>query len=102
MLFHLADGAEWDAAVAAGGPYERSMPGVPLSEVGFVHCSYADQVASTAERHYADRTDLVLLTIDPERLSSEVREEDGFPHVYGPIELDAVVSEGHWQPRTPY
>lgn len=92
MLFHLADAAEWQAAVDAGGPYERSMPGVALADVGFLHCSFADQVEPTRQRWYADRDDLVLLTIDPELLAAEVRVEDGFPHVYGPLDLAAVVA----------
>ena len=39
----------------------------------------------------------MLLVIDPDRLAAEVRTEavpgldETFPHVYGPIELDAVV-----------
>jgi glutathione S-transferase len=92
MLFHLAAADEW----RAGEPYRRSMPGVPLDDVGFVHCSYESQVAATAALHYAGRTDLVLLTIDPERLTSEVRVEDGFPHVYGAINADAVVESRRW------
>jgi uncharacterized protein (DUF952 family) len=40
---------------------------------------------------------LLLLTIDPARLSSPVRDDEiapgiVYPHVYGPIDLDAVVA----------
>jgi glutathione S-transferase len=87
VLFHLAARAEY----VPGEPYAWSMPGVPLGDVGFVHCSYEDQVEGTRQRYYADRDDLVLLTIDPDRLTSPVRVEDGFPHVYGAIDPDAVV-----------
>ena len=92
MLFHLAAESEWHE----GEPYARSMPGVALEDVGFVHCSYLEQVAATAARYYADRTDLLLLTIDPEKLTSVVRVEDGFPHVYGPIDAGAVVGSRRW------
>jgi uncharacterized protein (DUF952 family) len=34
---------------------------------------------------------VVIVTLDPELLGSEIRVENGFPHVYGPLELDAVV-----------
>ena len=44
-----------------------------------------------AER-FVGRDDLVLLEIDTDRLSAELRWEDGFPHLYGPLELEAVVS----------
>ncbi|MDQ3715126.1 MAG: DUF952 domain-containing protein [Actinomycetota bacterium] len=68
---------------------------------GFVHCSDPGTVHLPANRLYAERTDLVLLQIDPERLSVPVRWEPGinedpagpwFPHVYGEIALDAVVA----------
>jgi glutathione S-transferase len=96
VLFHLAAVDEWQE----GAPYLRSTPGVPLDEVGFVHCSFEAQVAGTAERYYAGRDDLVLLTIDPDRLTSPVRVEDGFPHVYGPIDADAVVAVEPWPPTS--
>jgi glutathione S-transferase len=94
VLFHLAAAAEWQEALDGGVPYERSMPGVALADVGFVHCSFAEQVEPTRRRWYADRDDLVLLTVDPDRLAADVRVEDGFPHVYGPLDLDAVIDVG--------
>lgn len=90
-LYHLALQDEWLAAVDAGGPYRRSTLGRSLDDEGFIHCSYADQVASTAAGFYAGRDDVLVLTVDPSRLEVEVRVEGGFPHVYGPIPLDAVV-----------
>jgi glutathione S-transferase len=98
VLFHLAAAAEWAEAVAAGGPYARSMPGVPLDDVGFVHCSYDVQVEATLARWYPDRDDLLLLTIDPDRLDAPLRVEDGFPHVYGPLPLRAVVATSPARP----
>ena len=89
MIFHLALRDEWREAVDRGGPYERSTLGKSLAEVGFIHCSFAAQVASTAELFYRGRDDVVLLTIDESAL--ELRVEDGFPHIYGPLPLDAVV-----------
>ncbi|MDE0804250.1 MAG: DUF952 domain-containing protein [Acidimicrobiales bacterium] len=98
MILHVAISDEWDAAVAAGGPYDRSTIGVSLAEEGYIHCSFPDQVAATAERYYAGRDDVVVLVIDPDRLDAEVRVEDlmgtgvEFPHVYGPIPVAAVVA----------
>lgn len=48
-----------------------------------------------ANTFYAGRKDLLLLVIDPAKVASEIREEavDGperFPHIYGPLNLDAV------------
>ena len=90
-LWHLAEGADWAEAVRAGS-YERSTRGLSLAEVGFVHCSYPDQLAGVAAAFYADAGDLVLLRIDPAGVPAEIRVEDGFPHVYGPIPVSAVTS----------
>ena len=98
-LFHVALAADW--AAATGSPerrYEVSTIGRTLDEVGFVHCSFADQVAATAERFYRDRDDVLLLRIDPTRLDAVVRVEnleggeEQFPHLYGPLPVDAVTA----------
>ena len=85
-------------AAQAAGEYRVSTRGATLDDVGFVHAAHAHQVAGVAERFYADVTDdLVLLVIDPERLGAPVVEEvpdgadEGFPHVYGPVPVAAVV-----------
>jgi uncharacterized protein (DUF952 family) len=90
-LWHLAERHEWDEARATGS-YERSTRGVGLAEEGFVHCSYPDQLAGVAAAFYADAPDLVLLRIDPARVPAEIKVEGGFPHVYGPIPVAAVVA----------
>jgi pimeloyl-ACP methyl ester carboxylesterase/uncharacterized protein (DUF952 family) len=95
-VYHLALRGDWEAAVAAGAPYRRSTIGASLEEVGFIHCSLAEQVQATADRFYRGRDDVVLLRIDPSRVGSTVRLEnlDGgdelFPHLYGPVPLSAV------------
>lgn len=72
-----------------------------LEEVGFIHCSSAELVLRVANAFYRDLEDPVVLCIAPERLSANVRWEspevgnqfasERFPHVYGAINLDAVV-----------
>jgi glutathione S-transferase len=95
-IFHLTSAAAW-AAAAGEGVYRFSTRGRTLAEVGFVHCGYREQVLDVAERLYPDAGELVLLVIDPERLGSPVRaenlegEEELFPHIYGPLELGAVI-----------
>lgn len=97
-IHHLAVAAEWDAAVARGGPYERSTIDASLAEEGFIHCSLAEQVRGTADRYYQGRRDILLLTIDTAKVGAPVVVEDllgrgtAFPHIYGPLPLDAVIS----------
>lgn len=90
-LWHLTEREHWDDARRTGS-YERSTRHLSLAEEGFVHCSYPDQLAGVAARFYAGADDLVLLRIDPARIPAEIRVEGGFPHVYGPIPLDAVTA----------
>lgn len=98
-VFHLTTATEWAAAQGAGS-YTGSTRGRTLAEEGFVHCSLAHQVATTRERFYAGVPDVVLLEVDTDRLTSPWRieqvgvadgDETAFPHVYGPLDLDAVM-----------
>lgn len=88
-IYHLALAGEWDPSV---GEYRGSTVGRTLAEEGFVHCSTAEQVQDTADRFYAGRSDVVLLTIDPRLVAAEIRLEAGFPHLYGPVPTAAVVA----------
>ncbi len=94
-IFHIATDADWRRALGTG-TYTTSTVGVTLEEEGFIHASRRDQVQGVFDRYYAGLgEDLVLLTIDPARLTCEVRVEpvgdDTYPHVYGPIEPRAVL-----------
>lgn len=91
MILHIATETDWAAR------RDNYAPEGWESE-GFVHCSDETQVVRTANGIFAGRRDLTLLEIDPERLSAELVWEDTsgagekFPHIYGPIEVEAVVS----------
>jgi len=93
-LYHLALAQDWERG--AGAAYDVSTIGRSLADEGFVHCSFAHQVQPTADRFYRGRGDVLLLEIDPAALTSPVKVEDPgggepFPHVYGPVNRDAVV-----------
>ena len=64
---------------------------------GFIHLSAGHQVAGTLAKYFAGQRDLVLLAVDPERLGAGLRWEKSrggelFPHLYGPLDLDHVIS----------
>jgi uncharacterized protein (DUF952 family) len=73
-----------------------------LATEGFIHCSFAHQVAWAANRFYTDASNLLVLTIDPARLTSELSIEPPspsspptspvFPHIHGPLARAAVVA----------
>jgi uncharacterized protein (DUF952 family) len=97
-IYHIARAADWERA-QADGVYTTSSVGRTLAEEGFIHASQASQVTRTANRFYRDVPgDLVVLVIDPDMLRSELRYEDvpgselPFPHIYGPLNTDAVIA----------
>jgi uncharacterized protein (DUF952 family) len=89
--------------IATQGDVERAQPSgeyVPeaFARERFIHCSYREQVVAVANRLFAGRRDLVLLEIDPQKLSCPIVDEnlEGglalFPHIYGRLPMTAVVA----------
>lgn len=91
MIYHVALAADL-AAARVQGDYRVSSVGRTLEEEGFIHASRPDQLPGVLDRFYAGVAEpLVLLHVDERLLTSPVVVENGFPHVYGPIDLAAVV-----------
>ena len=99
-ILHLAHRDDWESACSSGA-YRISTRGAGLDEVGFIHCSYPDQLAAVAEFVYqGDDADLCVLVLDVEAVRASgisVIEEDAgngehYPHIYGPID-PALVTE---------
>lgn len=96
MIFHLTEPERWQRSLAEG-VHTGSTRGLDLAEEGYIHCSTSTQWAATRDRYYGDLEVVLLLHIDESRLPEPpVYEQLGtapepFPHVYGPIPLDAVV-----------
>lgn len=94
-IYHIAFRTDWADAVAAG-EYHVSTRGKTVEEQGFIHASTAVQVAGVANAFYADAEDLLVLVIDPEKLTAPLRYDPvpgadaPFPHIYGPLNVDAV------------
>ncbi|MBJ95846.1 MAG: hypothetical protein CMP23_15395 [Rickettsiales bacterium] len=90
-VFHIAAAADWQRAQGAG-IYRCAS----LEDEGFVHCSRLDQLLIPANERFVGRRDLLLLALDPQRLSAPLRWEDcyatgqRFPHIYGAIKLAEV------------
>jgi uncharacterized protein (DUF952 family) len=96
-IFHIAERPRWEAAKLSGS-YAQSTLGRTLEDEGFIHASRADQWETVRDTYYAEHTGpLVLLTIDTDRLTSAWQEDEvgdtSFPHVYGPINVGAVIDE---------
>jgi glutathione S-transferase len=95
-IFHLTTPEVWAAALEAGS-YTTSTRGRSLEQEGFVHCSEADQVEAVQAFWFADLDEVLLLEIETDLLTSPWRSEQlagadqMYPHVYGPVDLAAVV-----------
>lgn len=64
---------------------------------GFIHFSTAAQVAETARKHFFGQTGLFLIAVDADALGDALRWERSrndelFPHLYGELDLGAVLS----------
>lgn len=105
-IYHITSRAAWIDATRSG-----SYAAGSLQSEGFIHCSTAEQILPVARRFYRGQTGLVLLMIDARRLSAEVKWERAaapqglaeggtFPHVYGQIELGAVVQTFDFEPNS--
>ncbi len=106
MFVHLTTKENWRMAQQMGEVRTES-----LESQGFIHCSTPEQMVGVANRFYRGVPDLVVLWLAPDRVLAEVRweapihpsapveadvqsvlEDDPFlfPHIYGPINLEAV------------
>ena len=92
-IYHITTKQEWNSAKERGFVIAPS-----LDTEGFIHCCEAQQVRGVLERYYRGKKDILKLTIDTEKLTSELKYElapsirENFPHIYGPINLDAIIS----------
>jgi uncharacterized protein (DUF952 family) len=99
LIFHIAPAESWTEAQRRGTYTAGS-----LASEGFIHCSEASQVIGTANRLFRGRRGLVLLHVDEARLRAPVVREnlEGgerlFPHVYGALNLDAILRVTPFEP----
>ena len=90
-IVHITHTEQWQAAQESG-QYQADT----LTTQGFIHCSTLEQVIPVANLLFRGRKGLVLLEIDPDQIQAEIKYENleggtkRFPHIYGPIPINAV------------
>ncbi|MBN1313748.1 MAG: DUF952 domain-containing protein [Anaerolineae bacterium] len=102
-VYHITRRETWEQAQAAG-----EYRGDTLDTDGFIHCSTIRQIAAVANSYYSGQHGLVLLCINTHKLQAELRYEapagpaiEGenlFPHIYGPLNVDAVTAMFDFEP----
>jgi uncharacterized protein (DUF952 family) len=91
-ILHVTPRAGWEDAGAEG-----EYRGDTLATEGFLHCCLKGQLAGVVARYFRGQTGLVVLRIDPDKVKPPLRWEnppgsgEAFPHVYGPLNVDAVI-----------
>ncbi len=91
-IYKICEQALWRAAESDG-----QFLGTEADERdGFIHFSTAAQLAETAAKHFAQKSDLVLVAVDAEALGLSLvwersRGGEFFPHLYAPLPLAAVL-----------
>jgi uncharacterized protein (DUF952 family) len=92
LIYKIVPAALWRAAEALA-----EFDGAPVDLAdGFIHFSSAAQVRQTAAKHFAGQRDLLLVSVEAERLGDVLRYEpsrggDLFPHLYGKLRLADVL-----------
>lgn len=87
-IYHLVEDGPWKA----GAAYAPAS----LAAEGFIHLSTRGQLLGTLERFFGHTQTMLLIEVNPALLDAELRYEaaDGanFPHLYGPLNPEAVVA----------
>jgi uncharacterized protein (DUF952 family) len=100
IIVHVCTKEEWQKAEVLNEFRVGS-----LDSEGFIHCSELDTILRVANSNWRGRKDLIILFIDSAKVISLIKYEPDsesgilYPHVYGPINLDAVVKIKEFLPK---
>ncbi|PYS99450.1 MAG: DUF952 domain-containing protein [Acidobacteria bacterium] len=91
FIYHVVLPAVWELSKT-----KPSYQSDSLATEGFIHCSYQSQLEGVLERYYSDVDRVLILTIDTDKLRSKLVKEPStndelYPHIYGRINVNAVV-----------
>lgn len=92
MIYHIIQQDAWKTAVS-----QNSYAPPSIEAEGFIHCSTKAQILFPANQMFRGQTDLILLQIDPDKVTHSIIYEDcyetghQFPHIYGALNIDAVI-----------
>ena len=90
LIYHIVLPDAWTAFES--GLYRAAS----LETEGFIHCSFAEQLDGVIERYYSGANKIIVLEIESDALMSRMLKEPStgneiYPHIYGPINRDAIV-----------
>lgn len=101
-IYHITPQVDWVQAQSEGAYQTES-----LKTQGFIHFSTREQTTKVADSIYQGRQDLLLLVVAVDQLAAPLKweaphhpnpdapppttESETFPHLYGALNLDAVL-----------
>ena len=90
-IYHIAQKADWQQAVLSGLYFPASF-----DQERFIHCSTSEQVEGVLERYFQNQSVLKLtidaaLLVHPPKFEWATSVNQLFPHIYGPINIGAVI-----------
>ncbi len=100
MILHITTHEQWREALFLGVYHAASQ-----EDEGFIHCSTEEQILQSANAYYHGQTDLLLLCISSNKVEAPILFEDSYqkgayyPHIYGSLNLDAVVQTFDFPPN---
>jgi uncharacterized protein (DUF952 family) len=92
LIYKVTSQSEWASAESVG-----VFAGAPVDfQDGFIHFSTEAQLRETVEKHFQGQADLLVLSVEIDRLGHEINWEASrggqlFPHLYAPLSIEAVV-----------
>jgi uncharacterized protein (DUF952 family) len=90
-IYHITTKKNWKEAEKSG-----SLTAPSLETESFIHCCELKQMRGVLKRYFEGQKGLVAVAIEVDKLKSPLKYEsspsvqEDFPHVYGPINVDAV------------
>jgi len=93
LIFKVVSAQEWSVATEQG---KFLGAAIDLTD-GYIHFSTADQLRQTVEKHFAGQPNLLLVSVDANRLGDKLKWEPSrggalFPHLYAPLLMECVVT----------
>lgn len=91
MIYHVVHSDEWNRQLS----FSAFVP-PDFKREGFIHCCSKEQLSGVLERYYKGVSGLLVLHLDEAKLDAELKYEpstnnEEFPHLFGPINRDAVI-----------
>lgn len=92
QIYHIVTPEVWEKF-----KNENEYEAESLRSEGFIHCSFAEQLEGVLQRYYSGAEKVLILTIEPEKLTSKLVNEPStnneiYPHIYGKINKSAIIN----------